>query len=311
LRERGGAGQLIGTVHSAIDVLPPWRGEAREEARKLASLLTPRLLGELSQRDRSYVVRALAAASERSLEVDDIPPSLLAGLREYDGRIDRSVLVIPRLGSGTWDARRIAEFTHDVRQAATLDGAQAPVAGSLLLSSDLTNAMALDGPRATALALCAVLVVCLAAFGSFGLSLWTLASLGAGVWLMLGALGWAGARLNFTNFIALPITFGIAAEYSINVIKRWQGTGPFELDRALGQTVSAVALCSLTTVVGYGSLLMAQNRALFSFGEFAVTGELTCLLTAVVVLPAALALRKLGRKRAGHELLHQPSSTGP
>ena len=39
------------------------------------------------------------------------PASLLAGLREYDGRIDRSVLVMPTLGSGTWDAQRMAEFT--------------------------------------------------------------------------------------------------------------------------------------------------------------------------------------------------------
>ena len=114
---------------------------------------------------------------------------------------------------------------------------------------------------------------------------------------MLGALGWSGARLNFTNFIALPITFGIAAEYSINVIKRWQSNGPKSSTARSAPTVSAVALCSLTTVVGYGSLFMAQNRALFSFGEFAVTGELTCLLTAIVVLPAALVLHELHRRR--------------
>jgi hypothetical protein len=43
---------------------------------------------------------------------------------------------------------------------------------------------------------------------------------------------------------------------------------------------------------------MAQNRALFSFGVFAITGELTCLVTAVLVLPAAASLWN-GRRRPG------------
>jgi predicted RND superfamily exporter protein len=46
----------------------------------------------------------------------------------------------------------------------------------------------------------------------------------------------------------------------------------------------------MTTVIGFGSLLVAQNGALFSFGELAVTGELTCLATAVLVIPAYLLL---------------------
>jgi hypothetical protein len=43
-------------------------------------------------------------------------------------------------------------------------------------------------------------------------------------------------------------------------------------------------------VIGSGSLLVAQNGALFSFGELAVTGELTCLATAVLAVPAYLLL---------------------
>lgn len=47
--------------------------------------------------------------------------------------------------------------------------------------------------------------------------------------------------------------------------------------------------CSLTTVIGYSSLLLAENRALFLFGLFAVMGEIACVTTAVVVLPSVLA----------------------
>jgi predicted RND superfamily exporter protein len=46
----------------------------------------------------------------------------------------------------------------------------------------------------------------------------------------------------------------------------------------------------LTTVIGYSSLLVAQNVGLFLFGLLAVFGELCCLTTAVIVLPAVLML---------------------
>jgi predicted RND superfamily exporter protein len=54
-------------------------------------------------------------------------------------------------------------------------------------------------------------------------------------------------------------------------------------------TGRAVALCSATTIIGYGSLLLARNQALFSFGLLAVLGEICCLSVAVVALPAALS----------------------
>ena len=55
---------------------------------------------------------------------------------------------------------------------------------------------------------------------------------------------------------------------------------------AVRTTGGAVALCSLTTIIGYSSLLLAENRALFLFGLLAVLGEVACLTTAVIVMPA-------------------------
>ena len=58
------------------------------------------------------------------------------------------------------------------------------------------------------------------------------------------------------------------------------------MSEAVRTTGGAVTLCSLTTIIGYSSLLLAQNRALFLFGVLAVLGEVACLSAAVVVLPA-------------------------
>jgi predicted RND superfamily exporter protein len=106
---------------------------------------------------------------------------------------------------------------------------------------------------------------------------------------MLGVSAALGERLNFSNLIALPITFGIGADYSINVLKRLQAGG--DVHTAVANTGGAVALCSATTVIGFGSLLVAQNRALSSFGALAIAGELSCLATAVLIVSAYFAWR--------------------
>ena len=54
----------------------------------------------------------------------------------------------------------------------------------------------------------------------------------------------------------------------------------------------AVILCSWTTIIGYGSLLLSLNRAMRSFGWYAILGEATTLLTALVMLPAMLLLAR-------------------
>jgi predicted RND superfamily exporter protein len=94
-------------------------------------------------------------------------------------------------------------------------------------------------------------------------------------------------RINFLNFIALPITFGIAADYSANLYLRYRQDG--RLEHAVASTGGAVALCSLTTIIGYGSLLFADTAGLRSFGAAAILGELACLTTALVLMPAVIA----------------------
>ncbi len=109
----------------------------------------------------------------------------------------------------------------------------------------------------------------------------------------------AGVKLNFANFIAYPITFGIGVDYSVNVVARALDDGRDDMLHAVATTGGAVALCSATTVIGYSSLLLAQNRALLLFGLLAVLGEIACLAAAIVALPSSwLVFRDVIRRRA-------------
>jgi uncharacterized protein len=115
-------------------------------------------------------------------------------------------------------------------------------------------------------------------------------SLMIGVAWMLAATIYFGLRINFINLIAFPITFGIGVDYAVNVMGRYLQDGRSDVTAAISATGGAVSLCSATTIIGYSSLLVAQNRGLFFFGLFAVLGELTCLASAVIVLPSVLLL---------------------
>lgn len=291
LKERGGAGDLIAEVRSAQQLLPDTRLASIEEGKLLKAAITPKLKSKLKAADRELLERALSDASLVPLTAHDLPEAFAAGLRERDGRMGRSVLIFPKIGGGTWQAERLAGFARDVREAAREAGAVA--AGPLLLSSDLADAMRADGPRVTLLSFLCVIAICIAAFGVVGRKAWAFSGMAVGALLlgvsfMLGLLAWTGAKLNFSNFVALPITFGISADYSINMLRRFQSEGE-STDARLSHTSGALALCSAMTVIGWGALLLVENQALFSFGVFAISGELASLVAAVLALPAVLA----------------------
>ena len=109
----------------------------------------------------------------------------------------------------------------------------------------------------------------------------------------------------------MPITFGIGVDYAVNVISRYSQDAA-SIDDAIRETGGAVALCSLTTVIGYGSLLVAGSQAFVSFGLLAVLGELTCIVAALVALPAFMVYREERRDKARNRpksSLRSPQST--
>ena len=130
---------------------------------------------------------------------------------------------------------------------------------------------------------------------------YVIGALVVGVLWLGGAVMAMGVKINFANFIAFPITFGIGVDYPVNVVSRYVEDGERDMRGAVRSTGSAVALCSLTTVIGYSSLLLAQNRALFLFGVVAVLGEIACLGAALTLLPATVewvrSLRQEGWRR--------------
>jgi len=293
----------ISSILTADDVLPVEQERKRQIVERLRKKLTPRIRADLSPDEQESLDRVLGSGPIPAITAADVPDGLLTGLRERDGTLGRTILVFPKATQTTWYGSDISSFVEQLRAIADSardgSGQAARVAGAPPLSADILACMSRDGPLASLLALLGVVLVVVVLFRASLATPFVIGSLVVGVAWMLATTIAFGLRINFINFIAFPITFGIGVDYAVNVMGRYLQDGRSDVTSAIGATGGAVSLCSATTIIGYSSLLVAQNRGLFLFGLFAVLGELTCLATAVIVLPSALLLYQRWRTRRG------------
>jgi predicted RND superfamily exporter protein len=287
-------GRLIANVATVWDFLP---GSPEEQAKKLEVLarirshLTPRVLAELDPEERARVDELTPPETLAVLGPKDLPPLIRRRFEENDGRVGTVLYVQPRNEIRLSDGRiamRLAKATSNVRLP---DDTVVPTANFWTIYGEIIHSMERDGPIASLASFCAVLVVVVIATGSTRGAVTVMGSLLLGVLWTLGGASREGLHLNFANFIALPITFGIGSEYPFNVFDRSRLLGG-DVSSAVRLSGGAVSLCSYTTVIGYGSLLFADNQALQSFGRLAMGGEIACLVAALVVLPSLLHVWK-------------------
>ncbi|HEY3816627.1 MAG TPA: MMPL family transporter [Polyangiaceae bacterium] len=291
---------MIANVRTLDDVVPTNQPAKIAVAEAIRDDLTPRIRASLTDAQRRNVDRLLGNGPLVPITASDLPDTFTMGLRERDGTVGRTVLVYPKPGHLLWEGPPLATFVSRLREAAATDvppgGRPARLAGSLALSNDILESVRRDGVLASVGAFCGVMIVVLLLLRVSRATPMVLGSLLLGVLWLAGGMMALHIKINFANFIAYPITFGIGVDYSVNMASRWELEGRGSMAEVVRSTGGAVTLCSLTTITGYSSLLLAENRALFLFGLLAVLGEVACLSTAVLVLPACLEWWDRSRK---------------
>jgi hopanoid biosynthesis associated RND transporter like protein HpnN len=116
-----------------------------------------------------------------------------------------------------------------------------------------------------------------------------------------GFMSFFDLKFTLGNVFGLPLILGAAAEYGINITLRFMEDRDTEGPLIARSTIMAVLVNGLTTIVGFGSLMLAQHRGIFGLGLLLTLGTGMSLLAALVVLPVLLGLvrrRRLARRRA-------------
>ncbi len=119
----------------------------------------------------------------------------------------------------------------------------------------------------------------------------------AGALMMFGILGMCHLDLNPANLIVLPLILGIGVDDGVHVVHDFRlQSGRY---RTSSSTTNAIVLTSLTSMIGFGSMMVAAHRGLSSVGLVLVIGVGSCLFVSLVTLPAILTF--LSGRGAGAE----------
>src|SRR5262249_3967475 len=207
---------------------------------------------------------------------------------EKDGTRGRIVYITPKEGRSIWDGRYLELWADSFRTITLPNGEVINGSGRAVIFADMLKAVVEDAPRAIAASLLGTAVVVVIAFRGRRTSLGVLATLLLGVAGMVAFLAAKDIKLNFLNFVALPITFGIGVDYAVNVMQRARHDGVAKMRKVIVETGGAVGLCSLTTTLGYFSLTFSTNRAIATFGLAAPAAAMSCTLAPLPATPALL-----------------------
>ena len=120
------------------------------------------------------------------------------------------------------------------------------------------------------------------------------------VWT-LGIMVLTGHAITLGTFVLPPLLLVVGSSYAIHVMARYYEQTEGHTDRievvvrAFERVWVPLVISGLTTVIGFGSLMVNRIPAIFELGAFAVVGIVCLGVTTLLPLPASLAILPVER----------------
>jgi len=281
--------QTIGSINSILDVVPEHQAEKIAVLDEIREILDG-AIDAVDEKERGELLELRPPDTLAPFTAQQLPPTLKHHLTERDGRIGYLIQIRPAALLDEWNGKDLVRFANAVRRLELDDHETVTTSGASVIFADILEAIEKDGPKVTVVAAGGLIIMVVLLVGWNRRAAAVLIGTASGTLLMLAVCALLGIKVNFLDFIALPITLGLGIDYAINVAHRHEQHEIPDPIATLRTSGSAVFVCSLTTMIGYGSLLFSANLAIRGFGTASLIGEVTCVLTALVLVPAFLAL---------------------
>lgn len=226
---------------------------------------------------RLQLVQSMAASEPPQL--DDLPPSLVT---RFVGQSGRYLLKVYGRGS-IWNMDDLSAFVRAVRRV------DPDATGNPLQAYEASRDMQRSYQLSALYALVGIVLVLYLDLGSIRMTALTLVPVGFGLVQLLGLMGLLNLPLNPANMLVLPLILGIGVDNGVHIVHDYlsRPSGPYRMSPA---TAAAVLLTSLTTMLGFGTLMMADHRGLESLGRTLTLGMTCCLFSSLLVLPPLLMI---------------------
>ncbi len=211
-------------------------------------------------------------------KLDDLPASLVD---RFVGASGKHLLKIYGRGD-IWNFDSLERFVRDVRSV------DPRATGNPLQAYEASLEMKRSYEQAALYSLVVILAVLLIDFRSIPLALLAAMPLAVGMAQTLGIMGLVGIPLNPANLVGIPLILGIAVDYGVHIVHdALERPGEYRMSAS---TANSVLVDAITTILGFGALMVASHKGLESLGRVLTLGVTTCTITSLVFLPAVLRL---------------------
>ncbi len=216
----------------------------------------------------------------RPIGISDVPEELR---RKFIGTSGRFLLQV-HPSVDIWEREGARRFVTDLR---TVDP---DVTGSPVITYEATRLMERGYVQGTAYAFILVGLLMYLMIRRVKESLLAALPLFIGLLWTVGLMHVFGLKFNLANVWGLPLIIGTSAEFGLNVVVRYIEGRAHGGPLVPRSTVMAVALNGITTMVGFGSMMIASHQGIFSLGLLLTIGSACALVASLVVLPVILRL---------------------
>ena len=166
------------------------------------------------------------------------------------------------------------------------------ITGVNIVSTELRGIFKRDAWRAVILGITLVTILLWLDFRSLKLMLLANMQVLVGVVWMLGVMQILGIKMNFVNAFVTTMILGVGIDYGIHIVHRISQEG-LSNPTGLLETGKAVVMAAMTNIAGFGAVAVSNYPGLRSMGIVCVIGSITCLITALTLLPALMILMKV------------------
>ncbi len=245
-----------------------------------------------------------AAQVTEPIDIEQVPEFLRKQFTTKSGEVGKFVMIYPSVGLS--DGRNSIAFSEEIGTITTEDGETYHAGSTSLVAADMLKLLQAEAPWMIAATFLIVMLLMYVNFQNVRWAGLALIPLVVGVLWMILAMVVFGLKLNFYNLVVLPAILGIGNDAGVHMVHRYREEGYQSIWTVLRSTGEHVTMGTLTTMIGFGGLLLSFHPGLNSMGTLAVVGLCTTLLAAVVFLPALLQWMEDGDRMPDD--LAEPSS---
>ncbi len=179
-----------------------------------------------------------------------------------------------------WDREPLDRFIADLR---SLD----PNATGLAIQAGESARLMKEGyVQGGIYALFTIVLITFFSFKKLKNSILAMLPLFVGFVWMISLMEIFDLRFNLANLVILPLIIGIGVDNGVHIVARYQeGDIHDPVSIIFMSTGKAIFLCSITTMIGFGSLMVASHYGIFSIGLLLSLGVGSCLAASTTILP--------------------------